>query len=234
MSCYLALDTATEACSAALWLDGAVSERFEVVERDHTRRLLPMVQALLREAGRPASRLDGIACGIGPGSFAGVRIGVGVVKGLALAADIPVVGVSSLAMLAQQAVRETGATQVAAVIDARLQEVYAGIYAAGAQGRVEPVMPDRVCRPGEVSPLAAGPWVGVGSGWAAHPEALQAAFGVPFTRIVPKALPHAADALWLARPALEAGQGVSADSLVPAYLRDKVALTLKQQRALRE
>ena len=102
MSTYLAVDTATEACSVALWVDGAVREHFEPMQREHTQRLLPMLQALLAEAGTTVARLDGLACGIGPGSFAGLRIGLGVVKGLALARDLPVAGVSSLAMLAQR------------------------------------------------------------------------------------------------------------------------------------
>ena len=80
MSCYLAIDTATEACSAALSLDGKIQERFEVVQREHTQKLLPMIQALLADSGKSFAELDGIACGVGPGSFAGVRIGVGVVK----------------------------------------------------------------------------------------------------------------------------------------------------------
>jgi len=99
----LAIDTATEACSAALWIDGAIVERHEVVGRTHTERLLPLVQALLADAGLRPAQLDGLIAGIGPGSFAGVRIGVGLVKGMALGLDRPVVGITSLAMLAQAA-----------------------------------------------------------------------------------------------------------------------------------
>lgn len=233
MSYFLALDTATEACSVAISIDGQIRELFEVVDRNHTQRLLPMLAKLASEAGRPLSQLDGIACGIGPGSFAGVRIGVGVVKGLALAADIPVIGVSSLAMIAQRAVREAGAQQVAAVIDARMQEVYVGLYGNGAEGALRQLGGEQVCPPGAVPALGSGAWHGAGSGWASYPDELRAAFRGNVTATNPAALPHAEDALWLAQPRLKAGQGGSADALVPAYLRDRVALTLKEQQASR-
>src|SRR3546814_5034000 len=96
----LALDTATEACSAALQLGDQVIARFEVAGRGHTQKLVPMVRGLLAEAGIAFAQLDAYVCGVGPGSFAGVRIGVSFVKGLALAHERPVVAVSSLAMLA--------------------------------------------------------------------------------------------------------------------------------------
>ena len=105
----LALDTATEACSVALWLDGRIEQRYEAVGRGHSQRLPQMLQELLVDCGVAAGQLDGIACGIGPGSFAGVRIGVGFAKGLALGLDRPVLPVTSLAMLAQGAIRQHGA-----------------------------------------------------------------------------------------------------------------------------
>lgn len=231
MSYYLALDTATEACSVALSLDGKLHARFEVVDRSHTQRLLPMVKELLAEVGRPISQLDGIACGMGPGSFAGVRIGVGVVKGLALAADLPVVGVSSLAMLAQGAHRRSGASRVAAVIDARMKEVYVGAYAVDDAGRMQARMPDGVCPPADVPRLDGGPWAAVGTGWGSYESPLRTAFAVELVNVDASALPQAEDALSLGVPMLRTGQGRSADQLVPAYLRDRVALTLLEQRS---
>jgi tRNA threonylcarbamoyladenosine biosynthesis protein TsaB len=232
MSTYLAVDTATEACSVAVAIDGAVHERFEPMQREHTQRLLPMIQAVLAEAGTSVARLDGIACGIGPGSFAGLRIGLGVVKGLALARDVPVVGVSSLAMLAQRAIREQGAARVAAIIDARMNEVYFGAYRAAA-GLAEAVLADRVCAPGAVPALPAGPWRGVGTGWGRYDAVVRAALGGEVDGVDPAALPHAHEALVLGVPVLRAGGGGSADALAPAYLRDRVALTLEEQAALR-
>lgn len=228
---FLAVDTATEACSAALWIDGDIRERFDVAGREHTQKLMPQVAALMADAGIAFAQLDGIACGIGPGSFAGVRIGVGYVKGLALALDLPVVGISSLAMLALRGMREPGASQVLAAIDARMNEVYVGAYCAAGEG-VAALAPLQVCAPSAVQ-VPSGRYLAVGSGWAAHGETLKRTDGVELVAVQGDALPHAADALQLAVPMFAAGQTISADALVPLYLRDKVALNLEEQAALR-
>lgn len=233
MKTYLALDTATEACSVALAVDGRVLERFEPMQREHTARLLPLVYEVLAQAGRTLAQVDGLVCGIGPGSFAGLRIGVGVAKGLALARDLPVAGVSSLAMLAQRALREPAVAQVVAVIDARMSEIYWGAYRRGADGRATAVLPDQVCAAGSVPRLPAGGWHAVGTGWGRYPEELRDAFGAEPAGIDAAALPHAEDALTLGVPELVAGRAGSADALAPAYLRDRVALTLAEQAALR-
>ena len=130
MTTLLALDTATEACSVALLHDGRVLSHYEVIPRMHAQRLLPMIKDLLAEAGVALSAVDGIAFGRGPGAFTGVRIAIGVVQGLAFALERPVLPVSTLAVLAQRALREQGAQQVAAAIDARMDEVYWGCYRA--------------------------------------------------------------------------------------------------------
>lgn len=233
MSTYLAVDTATEACSVALSVDGAVRARFEPMQREHTQKLLPMIEQVLAGAGKSVAQLDGIVCGIGPGSFAGLRIGLGVVKGLALARDLPVAGVSSLAMLAQRAMRLDGATQVAAIIDARMNEVYFGAYRRGADGLAAVLLADRVCAPEAVPALGAGAWRGVGTGWGRYEAVLRQAAGGTLETIDGAALPRAEDALALGVPMLVAGEGASADALAPAYLRDRVALTLDEQAALR-
>ena len=231
MTAYLAIDTATEACTVAVWVDGHARERFETAPREHTALLLPMVQQLLAECGTSLARLDGLVCGIGPGSFAGLRIGVGVVKGLALARDLPVVGVSSLAMLAQRALHAD--VQVAAVIDARMSEVYFGAYRRGDSGLASVMLADRVCAAPSGPALPAGHWVGVGSGWGRYDAELRKAVGLDPARIDGAALPHAEDALTLGVPEFAAGRALSADALAPAYLRDRVALTLAEQAALR-
>lgn len=116
----LALDTATEACSVALWNDGEIHSLFEICPREHTQRILPMVQQVLADSGLTLKDLDALAFGQGPGSFTGVRIGIGIAQGLALGADLPLLGVSSLAAMAQGAFRQMQATQVLAAIDARM------------------------------------------------------------------------------------------------------------------
>lgn len=229
----LAVDTATEACSVALWIDGRVHARFEVAGRSHTQQMLPMVHGLMAEAGCAFAQLDGLVCGIGPGGFAGVRIGVGFVKGLALSLDRPVVGISSLAMLAQGAL-DTGADQVLASIDARMNEVYFAAYRRDAQGLAQESGRARVAAPDAIRENGNGPWVAVGTGWAAYEERLRAHVRGDISRLDGAALPHAQQALSLALPVFAAGAATSADALAPLYLRDKVALTLEEQVQLRE
>lgn len=228
----LAIDTATEACSVVLWLDGAVHERCEVAGRGHSQRLLPMLNALLADCGVTLGQVDGIACGIGPGSFAGVRIGVGFVKGLALGLDRPVLPVTSLAMLAQGAMRRHGAQQVLAAIDARMSEVYFQEFAAVdglavGQGEAQVIAPALLDLP------RVGRYAAIGSGWGTHGEVLRGRTGAVLEPVDGAALPQARDALPLARVAFAAGQGVAAGALQPLYLRNRVALTKAEQEAAR-
>lgn len=232
----LGIDTATEACSVALWDNGRVLEQFECAGRTHSVRLPQMVPAILAEAGLSLSQLDGLACGIGPGSFAGVRIGVSYAKGLALGLGLPVVGVTSLAMLAQALLGKYPDRVALAAIDARMDEVYFAAYRAEA-GLAVPLQPACVCAPDAVSFAGAlavdAPIVAAGSGWAAHGPAMLQGLGREPESIDATALPHAADALALAVQAFGAGQGVDAAALVPAYLRNRVALTKLEQAAQR-
>lgn len=224
-----ALDTATEACSVALWLDGVIVERFEIAGRDHTQRLPAMAHALMAEAGLAWSQLDGLVCGVGPGSFAGVRIGVAYTQGLALAHGQPVVGVSSLAMLAEGA---GGAGRVLAAIDARMDEVYFAAYRRDADGRLQAETEPRVCRPDAV-PALAGAALAVGTGWGRYETVLRTATGAGLSGVDGEALPHAAAALALALPEFRAGRAGDAAILAPIYLRNRVALTLVEQAASR-
>ncbi|MDE2148864.1 MAG: tRNA (adenosine(37)-N6)-threonylcarbamoyltransferase complex dimerization subunit type 1 TsaB [Gammaproteobacteria bacterium] len=226
----LAVDTATEACSAALAVGDRILERWQRCERGHVEQLPGMVEALLTEAGLVPAQLDALVAGIGPGSFAGVRVGVAYAKGLALALERPVFGVSSLAMLAVQAAREhPDVAHWWAAIDARMGEVYLGLYAT--QPILAAVVAERVVAPAALPGSVTGSGAGaVGSGWAAHGRALAAALGSP-QPILAAALPQAVDALALALPRLLAGEGFDAGRLAPSYLRERVALTLAEQRA---
>lgn len=220
MSTLLALDTATEACSVALLHDGKVISHYEVIPRMHAQRLLPMIHTLLDEAGVPLSALDAIAFGRGPGAFTGVRIAIGVVQGLAFALDRPVLPVSNLAVLAQRAMREQGAQQVAAAIDARMDEVYWGCYQAE-QGEMRLRGLEAVLPPEQVSlPLgAAGDWFGAGTGWGTFATRL----AVTVSGQDGALLPHAEDLLSLATFAWQRGDALPADQAQPVYLRDQVA-----------
>src|SRR5688572_20199128 len=122
----LALETATDACSAALWIDGAILGRYRLAPREHARLILPMCEELLAEAGIELAQLDGIGVGRGPGSFTGVRIACSAAQGLAYALDIPVSPVSTLAALAQGTMEEWDARCVLSALDARMGEIYFG------------------------------------------------------------------------------------------------------------
>jgi len=224
----LAFETATEACSVALWIDGEVRERFELAPRRHAELSLPWAQQLLAEAGIAKSQLDAIAVGRGPGAFTGVRLGISIAQGIALALDRPVVPVSTLGALAMRA---PGA-RILAAIDARMGEVYLGgferagdeVRACGAETVVAP----------EAAPLPeSGAWQGVGTGFAAGNEALLHRLQGCLQAVDATALPRASDVARLAVAAHARGGAVAAERVEPAYLRDHVALTLAEQQARR-
>jgi tRNA threonylcarbamoyladenosine biosynthesis protein TsaB len=223
----LAIETATEACSVALFIDGEVRERFEIAPRRHTELVLPWADALLAEAGIAKSQLDAIACGRGPGAFTGVRLAVALTQGLALALDRPVVPVSSLAALAFDAPAAAGAAILAA-IDARMGEVYVGEFVREGAG-VRALGSERVRAPQAVEVPGSHRWIGVGTGFAAEHGALVAKLGAALERVDPAALPHAAAVAHLAGDSLARGEAIAPERLEPAYLRDKVALTLAEQ-----
>ena len=218
----LAFDTATEACTVALWLDGRVLERSEP-RSQHSECLLPMIDALLAEAGLGVKQLDAIAFGRGPGSFTGLRIGAGVAQGLAFAAGLPVVPVSSLATLAQG----VDADRVLAAFDARMQQVYWGVYRRSVQGRVELVQPEVVVSPAAIAQTEGPGWVGAGSGWDAYADRLAPRLTGTLERWIPAAVPHARHLVVLAVAAFADGQAVPAEQAQPVYIRDEVAARLK-------
>lgn len=228
----LAFETATEACSVALWIDGEVRERFEVAPRRHAEFALPWADALLAEAGVAKRQLDAIAVGRGPGAFTGVRLAISLAQGIALALGLPVVPVSTLATLAAGAGADIG-DGVLAAIDARMGEVYAGAFTRDGEG-MRALSPEVVASPDDVAlPEGGGRWVGAGTGFAAAQGALQARLGPQLVRVDAAALPHAAATARLAAAAFSRGEAVAPEWLEPAYLRNEVALTLAQQAASR-
>jgi tRNA threonylcarbamoyladenosine biosynthesis protein TsaB len=218
----LALDTSTEACSAALWIEGEVSERYALTPNDHGRHILGMVDALFGEAGVALASLDALAFGRGPGSFTGVRIAAAVVQGLALGADLPVVPVSSLAALSWGAYEEHRATAILAAIDARMNEVYWGCYCVLGEGLVEAQGEERVAPPAQVPLPASGRWRGVGSAWAAYGEQLAPRLGERLAGYDGDRYPRAADVAVLAAAAHARGGAVPVEQVTPVYLRDNV------------
>ncbi|GAB2932047.1 tRNA (adenosine(37)-N6)-threonylcarbamoyltransferase complex dimerization subunit type 1 TsaB [Rheinheimera gaetbuli] len=216
----LALDTSTEACSVALQVGTDILTLDEVCPQQHSKRVLPMVQQLLSQAGISLNQLDGIVFGRGPGSFTGVRIGVGVTQGLAFGADVPVYGVSTLAAMAQAAQRLHDAKQVIAAIDARMAEVYIGSFVLQ-NGLMQPSSSEVAIKPQDISGFGLNGEVhAVGTGWQTYTKALlQKQAAVIADDIL---YPSAQDMLTLALPALAAGQFIAAELAEPVYVRDEV------------
>ena len=216
----LALETATEACSVALTVDGEHRLRFEVAPRKHTELVLPMIDELLAEAGLQVRELDAIAFGRGPGAFTGVRIAIAVVQGLAFAHDLPVIPVSTLAALAQAAAAV--GEYVAPALDARKQEVYWGLYKRDECGFMQTLIEDSVGPPGAVAVVKEGRWYGLGPGWKTYPHELRSRFDGNLIRFDAEALPSARGVAELAGPAFLEGRVLPVEQARPVYLRDRV------------
>lgn len=220
----LAIDTATEACSAALWDNGNLFAHFEECPREHTQRILPLVKQMLDQGNTTLTDLDALAFGRGPGSFTGVRIGIGIAQGLALGANLPMIGVSTLATMAQGAWRQTGATRVLAAIDARMGEVYWAEYTRDEQGIWHGEETEKVLKPqavGERLKQLSGEWAIVGTGWKAWPDmANESGLTLVDGNTL---LPAAEDMLPIACQLLAEGQTVTVEHAEPVYLRNEVA-----------
>lgn len=236
MTKILALDTSTDACSVALACDGEISEDFAVIPREHTKRLLPMVDGLLSKHGMVLKDLDAIAFGRGPGSFTGLRICLGVVQGLAFGANLPVVPVSTLAAMAASAYRQENipaGSKLLVALDARMDEIYWSLYTkAPDSALVHSLLDEFVMAPGLVEEhlMAAqltdvkGNLLGIGPGW--HYPGLQ---GLDPLSINLDCHPHAYDIAALAVAAFERGESVSAMEAEPVYLRDKISWKKRQR-----
>jgi len=232
----LAIDTTSGACSAALYDDGVVCERFFRAERDHTRRLLPMVDEVLVEGGIRLSQLDALAVSRGPGSFTGLRIAISCAQGLAFAADLPVVPVSSLAAMAAGAVRSNPhwrEAPVLSVLDARMQEVYWGVYRSDAPH--VSLLPEAVSSPDQVvAAMTEANLAGAGdmpiyaAGPGLHYESLDR---INFNERLPECDIHARDIVELAAGLWADNQCISAAELEPIYLRNEV--TWKKRERIR-
>jgi tRNA threonylcarbamoyladenosine biosynthesis protein TsaB len=225
----LALDTATENCSVALWIDGTLVQKEMEVERGHAGLILTMIDELLAQSDIRLSSLDAIAFGRGPGSFTGVRLAVSVTQGLAFGADLPVVPVSDLQAVAQRTL--TSAPERSSVVrhvlvcnDARMHEVYWGCFQQSVEGLMMPFGPERVSKPAEVhlpDTWRGTPVVGAGRGFAPYSDTLRN--NLAMSSIEQTLLPRAADIVLLAVAEVVSGRTIAAEEAVPVYLRDDVA-----------
>lgn len=224
----LAIETSAELASCALLVGDAVIARATSGVRTHSQSILPMVQELLREAGLALADCDAIAFGAGPGSFTGVRTACGVAQGLAYGANLPVLPMVTLAAMAEACRARSGATEVLAVLDARMGEVYWAQYRF--DGAWAAVVAPTLSAPQDVAPLAVDGLQACGNGF----EAYAAAFAErPFVAgALTDIVPHAREMALLAVGPLAAGEGVPAAEAQPIYLRNKIAFTSAERLAI--
>lgn len=221
----LALDTATELCSAALWIDGALATREELRSRAHGERVLPMIEELLAEAQLRLQQLDAIAFGRGPGAFTGVRLAVSIAQGLGFSAGLPLIPVSDLRAVAARALQLPAAPTRALICqDARMNEVYWACFERSGN-RICALGVEAVAAPSAVvlPEIWQGAEVcGAGSGFAAYRDSLTTRVAT-LSQVFEALHPRAAD---IARIAVEDGleRAVLPEHAQPVYLRDEVAL----------
>ncbi|GEK09381.1 tRNA (adenosine(37)-N6)-threonylcarbamoyltransferase complex dimerization subunit type 1 TsaB [Pseudoalteromonas peptidolytica] len=214
----LAIDASTEALSIALHYEGKFIRHFEVCPQQHSQKILPLVERILREADITLNELDGIVFGRGPGSFTGVRISTAVAQGLAYSSGLKLVGVSTLHAMAQQVWMETGKDNVVSAIDARMGEIYLCQY-NGLNGRViQATSEETVIKPENIDFSVSGA-VGVGTGWQAFPELASQLACEELDSIT---LPDAYYMLFIADDAFTKGLSVDAAEAQPQYVRDTV------------
>lgn len=215
----LALETSTEACSAALWYDGNLQVRFRHAPRLQTDLLLPMVEEVLAEAGFSLAQIDVLAYSRGPGAFTGVRIAAAAVQAIAFARDLPVLPISSLQSLAQGAWRVHGVERVLSVFDARMDEVYAGGYVL-AKGLMQPVDVEHLCSPAALPQALHADFFAAGNGAGVYEQQLRAQCTI--TGMDAALFPSAEDVVPLALQLQAAGGAQAPELALPVYLRDEV------------
>ena len=220
----LALETSTELCSAALWLDGAVDARDVIAGQRNSELLLPMVDALLAAHGITTRDLEGVAFGAGPGAFTGVRIACGVAQGIAFGINAPVAAIGTLLALAEA----SAAPQVVCCLDARMGEVYQAAYERRGEDWYEVQAPG-LYKPAAVPPLPAGRWSGCGSGFAVFGDELGARYAGSVERVIEGRVPHAREIAVLAARQFASGAVVDAADALPLYVRNKVALRVDER-----
>jgi tRNA threonylcarbamoyladenosine biosynthesis protein TsaB len=221
---FLAIETSSEACSVALDVGGEVLQRHAHAPLRHAELVLPAVHGLLDESGCGLAALDAIVFGRGPGSFTSLRIGIGVVQGLAWGADLPVIPISSLAVVAQRYADSQADAHLRCVMvamDARMGEVFHCAYALGAARRLSPCGRESVSDPAAVT-VSEPEWTaGVGTGFARYAQLQR--LGAGLAAVSADLTPCAAALMPLARQWLERHQPLSAEHAQPVYVRNEVA-----------
>ncbi|NLC70058.1 MAG: tRNA (adenosine(37)-N6)-threonylcarbamoyltransferase complex dimerization subunit type 1 TsaB [Desulfuromonadaceae bacterium] len=218
----LTIDTSTPCCSIALSEeDRLLGEILINASGHHTLQLMASLADLLNRLGLAIADVDLFAAVIGPGSFTGLRVGLATVKGLALARQRPVVGVSSLQTLAMHL--PFCRVPVWSIVDARKNEVYAGTFDCR-QGYPEPLAAETVMAPEQLLASISGEAIFIGSGAVAYRPLIEKVMGERACFPPPPAnLPRASSAALLARQEFRAGRSVAPDRLCPVYIRPSEA-----------
>lgn len=223
MPTLLAIDTSTEACSAALYRDGRVEDRWELAPRRHNQRLLAMLAGLLPSGPREGG-VEAVAWGAGPGSFTGLRIAASAVQGICFALGCPALPVSTLACQVQTALRRGLLAEgqwVFSSLDAQIGELYWALYRIE-NGLAVAASSPAVCKPDALVLPASTPAVGIGSGLV-HVEQFPAAARASLTASHGDLLPDARDLFPLALADWQRGQAQPAEAVCPVYVREEIS-----------
>jgi len=232
----LAIETATEACSAALLItdesdtdnkNSNIVSRFQLAPREHTQLILPMLDEVLEEANIQLKAVDAIAFGRGPGAFTGLRIAAGVAQGVALSVDKPVIPVSTLAALALQASEQNGCNNgenktIVAALDARMDEIYWGKFKVGDKDEGDQIIllgEEQVTKQANLlASIGNDSIIAIGNGWDVFDENLPDNISV-----IKNCFPAAKYIARLALPLLKANDVVAVEDAQPVYIRNDVA-----------
>lgn len=205
----LTLDTSLDACSVSIYnaTQGtpSVYSRFNIAPRQHAELLLPMIDEVLTEAALSLNQLTLIALACGPGSFTGIRLATSVVQGLGFAHDLPIIPVSTLALLAQSTYALYKTERILIALDARMGDIYWGVYELSANKIMTAVVADCLCKK-NTQTIPSGEWERVGDGWDGR-------------NTLENCWPDAKDLIPLAMEAYKHHQIIFANQLEPLYLR---------------
>ncbi len=225
----LAIDTSSNACSVALLIDDEIKHLHKIAPIQQAQLVLPMIEELLHNAKNKLQDLDAIAFGCGPGSFTGVRIAASVAQGLAFAAQVPLIKISSLAAIAQDISQQRGWKKLLVAIDARMQEVYWGAYQVNAEGFVELQDEEKVCAPNLIPLQQELGWYGVGDAWGIYSEIIELRLEFKPINLEVACLPNATSIAQLAKHKFLKNEFCPQEEAIPVYLRDNVAVKEKDR-----
>lgn len=220
----LAIDTSLNGCSVALMMENKIYEHYQLAPKQQASLILSMIKSLLTEKNLPLKNLDLLTFACGPGSFTGTRIAAGVIQGLAIGANLPAIPVSTLQIMAQKCWREYSANHVMVCLDARMQEIYWGVYQLNDQQIMQSVIPDTLCFPADLPEIFhyqnQNDYFAIGTGWDLYPELLQKQLSYKPNNILPNFQPSAQDIIPLAAHKFLQEKNFVPENAVPVYLRD--------------